>query len=145
MARAGAHAHRRATHIHSRGKNGTSCRCCGGATSSKMSRMRCCGEKRVSNSSPVPPSRYTRAFVPGCCRSKLAVRKGGDQGEGAARRQRMRIHSRETSSPPRTDACTLYLHALAAPSNSTRIALFNSDSSPSVPRVALLYSSSLPF
>ena len=44
-------AHRRATRTDSRGKNGTSCRSCGGATSLKTSRMRCCAKR--ANSSPV--------------------------------------------------------------------------------------------
>jgi hypothetical protein len=74
MARAGAHAHRRATHIHSRGKNGTSCRCCGGATSLKTSRMKCCGKRRASNSSPVPAlPLHARSHVAAMTGSTLAA------------------------------------------------------------------------
>ena len=51
-------ARRRATHTDSRGKNGTSCLSCGGATSLKTSRMRCCAKHANSSlvCAPSPPS-----------------------------------------------------------------------------------------
>jgi hypothetical protein len=124
MARAGAHAHRRATHIHSRGKNGTSCRCSGGATSSKTSRMRCCGKRRASNSSPVPAlPLHARSHVSAMTGSTLAAsrrrprRECGTAAKNAYRQPRDLL----ASSPP----C---LHALMpARTSCTRMALFHSD------------------